>query len=137
MKRQTFGILLAGLTAACAWGCGGAKQPATDGASGRDATPVVQAADTAAAADSSVYMSHEDPDAIYTAADLPGLGSYLKVDFTGLSAAQVNRVLHRLRTENCTCGCPDTIDECLVKDPQCDTAVTLAGQIVREEKLKP
>ena len=56
--------------------------------------------------------------------------------FSDLNAEQLNKAIHRMRTENCTCGCPeDTIDECLVNDPACGVAVTLAEQIQREVKL--
>ena len=83
------------------------------------------------------YKTVHDPDAVYGTADLPGKGSYLKLDFSGLSSNQLNRVIHRMRTENCTCGCvADPIDQCLVNDPSCGVAVTLANQILREEKAK-
>lgn len=83
------------------------------------------------------YRTQHDPGAVYTMDDLTMEGSYLKIDFEGLSPEQMNRVIHRLRTEFCTCGCPnDPIDQCLVNDPACGTAVTLTNQIIREEKLK-
>jgi hypothetical protein len=100
-----------------------------------DAETTAAAPDTATAKNS--YKSSDDPKAVYTASDLPGRGSYLKVDFTGLTPDQLNRVIHRLRSEDCTCGCQgDLIDECLVNDPQCTAAVTLTKQIIREEKAK-
>ena len=83
------------------------------------------------------YKTVHDPNAVYGRADLPDRGSYLKLDFNGLSSDQLNRIVHRLRTENCTCGCQgDTIDQCLVMDPSCTVAVTLANQVLREEKAK-
>ena len=83
------------------------------------------------------YKSSDDPKVVYSASDLPGRGSYLKLDFTELSSNELNRVIHRLRSEDCTCGCQgDLIDECLVNDPDCTSAVTLAKQIIREEKAK-
>jgi len=83
------------------------------------------------------YKTKHDAKAVYGLQDLPVRGSYLKLDFNGLSADQLNRVIHRLRTEDCTCGCQgDLIDQCLVNDPSCTTAVALAKQIIREEKMK-
>lgn len=83
------------------------------------------------------YESKNDPNAVYTSDDVKMEGSWLKINLTDLSDDQLNRVVHRSRTEYCTCGCPeDTIDECLVNDPACGTAVTLVRQIIREEKLK-
>ena len=83
------------------------------------------------------YRTQNDPNAVYTLDDVTMEGSYLKIDFQDLTPDQLNRVLHRLRTEVCTCGCPDDpIDQCLVNDPACGTAVTLATQIIREEKMK-
>jgi len=105
------------------------------------ATGVSAAAEegTEAAADTvpeKTYFSNHDPEAFYTMADLPRRGSYLKLDFSDLTPEQLNRVVHRLKTEECTCGCvDDTIDECLVVDPNCDTAVQLVAMIVREEKM--
>ena len=83
------------------------------------------------------YDSVEDPNAVYTMQDIKMEGSWLKLNLSDLTDDQLNRVVHRSRTEFCTCGCPeDTIDECLVNDPACGTAVTLVRQIIREEKLK-
>ncbi|HET9234143.1 MAG TPA: hypothetical protein VFP10_08405 [Candidatus Eisenbacteria bacterium] len=83
------------------------------------------------------YQTVHDPNAVYGKNDLPGRGSYLKLDFNELSADQLNRVIHRMRSESCTCGCNgEPIDQCLVNDPSCQTAITLANQIMREEKMK-
>jgi hypothetical protein len=83
------------------------------------------------------YESVEDPNAVYTTSDIKMEGSWLKINLADLSDDQLNRVVHRSRTEFCTCGCPeDTIDECLVNDSACGTAVTLIRQVIREEKLK-
>jgi hypothetical protein len=93
--------------------------------------------DTSLVAKGPTYKTKYDEKAVYGLNDLPGRGSYLKLDFTSLTPVQLNRVVHRLRTENCTCGCEgDLIDQCLVNDPNCSTAVTLANQIIREEKMK-
>lgn len=83
------------------------------------------------------YAMEYDPNAYYTLDDINMSGSYLKISFDGLTDDQVNRAIHRLRTEFCTCGCVnDPIDQCLVNDPTCPTAPTLAKQIIREEKTK-
>jgi hypothetical protein len=101
------------------------------------AETTVADADTTVAAKEPTYKTSYDEKAVYGLNDLPGRGSYLKLNFTSLTPNQLNRVIHRLRTENCTCGCEgDRIDQCLVNDPNCTTAVTLANQIIREEKMK-
>ena len=115
-------------------GCRGAQkdQAGEDQVSG---TPEASVDSTGDEASQKTYFSNHDPDAVYTMADLPREGSYLKLDFSDLTPEQLNRVVHRLKTEYCTCGCvDDTIDECLVADPGCVTAVELAGMIKREEK---
>jgi hypothetical protein len=102
-----------------------------------DAETTVAAPDTGMTKPDRSYKSSDDPKAVYSASDLPGRGSYLKLDLTELTPDQLNRVIHRLRSEDCTCGCQgDLIDECLVNDPNCTTAVTLAKQIIREEKAR-
>jgi hypothetical protein len=141
IRVATLGLLLIALTAGC--GKDPHKSAASTHASGKsgataalsDTTP----ADTTVSTPEPepLYKTSYDPKAVYGAKDLPGRGSYLKVDWSGLSANQMNRVIHRLRTEFCTCGCKgDLIDQCLVNDPSCETAVTLAKQIIREEKMK-
>ena len=107
-------------------------------ATSADAESTVAAAETTTASSEPPYKTQaDDPEAVYGMSDLPGRGSYLKLDFTNLTSNQLNRVIHRLRTEDCTCGCQgDLIDQCLVNDPSCTTAVTLAKQIIREEKMK-
>ena len=123
-------------------GCGKARTKTTSQSqvSAQSESTSASAETTVAAQDTSSarsYKSSNDPKAVYTASDLPGRGSYLKLDLTELTPDQLNRVIHRLRSEDCTCGCTgDLIDECLVNDPQCDTAVKLAQQIIREEKAK-
>ena len=111
------------------------KTPAPETTPAPEATPAP--ADTAPPPSGPRYKTVHDPNATYGQKDLAVEGSYLKLDFTDLTPAQLNRVIHRMRTEMCTCGCVgDTIDQCLVNDPSCGTAVTLAKQILREEKLK-
>ena len=83
------------------------------------------------------YFSEHDAGAFYTEADVPRRGSYLQLDLSGLDSEALNRVVHRLRTEFCNCGCvDDTIDECLVIDPDCETARHLAALIIREEAFR-
>jgi len=83
------------------------------------------------------YATTYDANAVYTLDDINMSGSYLKISFDGLTPDQVNRAIHRLRTELCTCGCEnDPIDQCLINDPTCPTAPTLAKQIIREEQTK-
>ena len=95
------------------------------------------AAETEPPVDPSKYQSNHDADAVYGYADITMEGSYLKLNLEGLTDPQMNQVVHRMKTELCTCGCPkDTIDECLVNDPNCSTATTLAKQVIREERLK-
>jgi hypothetical protein len=141
------------MLSAVGWGCGGSENKGGETAESgttETATPstaleiqqvppgsVPAAVDSTPPAPERLYKTVHDPNATYGESDLPQLGSYLKVDFTELNAAQLNRTIHRLRAEYCTCGCTnDTIDQCLVNDPACGTAVTLAKQIIREEKLK-
>ena len=123
-------------------GCGkgqtktASRMPAASESTAAGAETTVAAASETTAAQPA-YKTSYDPKAVYGLKDLPGRGSYLKLDFTDLNSDQLNRVVHRLRTEDCTCGCVgDLIDQCLVNDPQCATAVTLAKQIIREEKMK-
>ena len=134
-------LTLVVLTLALA-GCGKDRTKTTSQtqASAQSESTSANAETTVAAPDTvqeRAYKSSDDPKVVYSASDLPGRGSYLKLDFTELTPNQLNRVIHRLRSEDCTCGCQgDLIDECLVNDPNCTTAVTLANQIIREEKAK-
>jgi protein-disulfide isomerase len=52
------------------------------------------------------------------------------VDLTKLTVAQKNRVLHALRTEDCSCGCGMKIAECRVKDPNCAFSRGLSATLV-------
>lgn len=82
------------------------------------------------------YKSQEDPDAFYTLDDVEMVGSYVKLDFRDLSDDQVNRVIHRLRTELSGCNSGRTIDECLVTRPACVAAQQGAKEVIREEREK-
>lgn len=144
---ETFRLFTLTLVLAClplAAGCGkGGKATSKTELSAQSESTSAHAETTVAAAETTVapseppYKAIDDPKAVYGMSDLPGRGSYLKLDFTGLTPDQLNRVIHRLRSEDCTCGCQgDLIDQCLVNDPSCTTAVTLANQVIREEKMK-
>lgn len=125
-------------------GCRGAKEGGGGGEEAADAVAIEEEGTTADAPAEEVeevrektYFSNHDPAAVYTLADLPRRGSYLKIDFTALTPEELDRVQHRLKTEYCTCGCvDDTIDECLVVDPACNTALELARMILREERSR-
>ncbi len=99
--------------------------------------PAAEAPPVTPPVDPNRFATVYDPNATYTLSDLPTEGSFVKIQFGGMTDEQANRIVHRIKTENCTCGCPkDTIEECLVNDPQCGTVVQLATQIIREEKAK-
>jgi cytochrome c biogenesis protein CcmG/thiol:disulfide interchange protein DsbE len=54
------------------------------------------------------------------------------IDFTGLTPAQKDAALKRMREEMCDCGCGSTIAECRVDDPACSTSKDLGNKIVAE-----
>jgi thiol-disulfide isomerase/thioredoxin len=60
------------------------------------------------------------------ATELPG------VSFKGLTAEQKKRVLRRLNSESCTCGCGLTLSECRVNDTECPVSGGLAAKVVKE-----
>jgi hypothetical protein len=51
-----------------------------------------------------------------------------------LPAKIKNRVLLRLNTEPCACGCARSIAACLASDPPCEIAKELAKKILAEEE---
>ena len=61
-----------------------------------------------------------------TKTDLP------RVDFTGLSKAQVAVALQVLRSEGCACGCDMKIAQCRMEDPKCGVSRRLADFVVKE-----
>jgi len=61
-----------------------------------------------------------------TATELP------RVDFTGLSKAQIAVAMQVLRAENCACGCDMKIAQCRVEDPKCAVSRRLADFVVKE-----
>lgn len=146
MSEKLLGAILWIGVIVALFGCGGGEKKTggsgepgtkadTSASTSLESTPAVR--DTTPTPTGPRYNAVDDPKATYTRADLPVQGSYLKLDLTELNPGQLNRAVHRLRSEYCTCGCEkDTIDQCLVNDPSCNTAITLANQIIREEKLK-
>jgi hypothetical protein len=132
--RAALAAVLVGLVAA-ACGGGGAGSTAQDSPAAEDSALAAEH-DTSGAAEARYHTEH-DPDATYSQTDITMRGSYLKLNLEGISDPAMNQVIHRMRTEYCNCGCEkDTIDECLINDPSCETALALANQIIREEKLK-
>ena len=72
---------------------------------------------------------------VFTRDDIPREGGYLQVTIGDVTDDESNQFIRRLKTERCTCGCPHTIDQCLIEDPQCDVAHRLAAQVLREVQL--
>ncbi|MDZ4806120.1 MAG: hypothetical protein SGI90_14775 [Candidatus Eisenbacteria bacterium] len=72
---------------------------------------------------------------VFTRDDIPREGGYLQVSIGDVNDAESNQFLRRLKTERCTCGCPHTIDQCLIEDAQCDVAHRLAAQVLREVQI--
>jgi hypothetical protein len=69
---------------------------------------------------------------VFSRDDIPNEGGYLQVTLGEISDDQANKFMRRLKVEKCTCGCVHTIDQCLIDDPQCDTAHQLAAQVLKE-----
>jgi hypothetical protein len=69
---------------------------------------------------------------VFSRDDIPNEGGYLQVTLGEVSDAQANSFMRRVKTEKCSCGCVHTIDQCLIQDPQCDTAHQLAAQVLKE-----
>lgn len=69
---------------------------------------------------------------VFSRDDIPNEGGYLQVSLGEVSDTQANAFMRRLKTEKCSCGCVHTIDQCLIEDPQCDTAHQLAAQVLKE-----
>jgi hypothetical protein len=148
MQRRWW-ILMAVVAGLALFGCGGGgdagEESAETAASGTEsggetADPAEEPAVESALAGVGTYHTEHDPDAVYTYDDIPGRGNYVRVNFEGLSDAQVNRVVHRLRTEQCHClDCKKdelTIDECLIGRTTCSTSEKMATAIVSEEKRR-
>lgn len=63
--------------------------------------------------------------------EVPGL------DLASLSEAQRALAIKRLNAEECTCGCGQTVAECITSDPSCETSPKLGKQIVADVKKRP
>lgn len=66
-----------------------------------------------------------------TITEIPGL------DLASLSEAQRAIAIKRLNAENCTCGCGQTVAECITSDPSCETSPKLGKQIVADVRKRP
>lgn len=97
--------------------------PLAGGPAGSSANPLAGGGNPLAGNASAEDFEGADMD---VAAALPG------VDMSGLSPAARRRVLARLRTQPCPCGCGFSVAECRVKDPSCTVSLGLANQAVRE-----
>jgi thiol-disulfide isomerase/thioredoxin len=62
------------------------------------------------------------------ATELPG------VDLSGLTPQQKKVALRRMNQETCTCGCKQTVAECVLDDPTCAFSRAQATKIVQEVK---
>ena len=147
MTMMLTAVLATGL--ALLAGCGGSGDGEGTAAADDAKTPPAEteatgtdeaAADEGALANLDRYRSVNDPDAVYTYDDIPQRGNYIRVNFEGLTDEQVNRVVHRLRTEKCNCAeCQKddvTLDECLLGRHDCGISERTATDIVAEEKRK-
>jgi len=56
------------------------------------------------------------------------------VDLGGLNVLQKNRVLHAMRTGDCTCTCGMKIAECRIKDPGCSFSRGLSATLIESIK---
>ncbi len=56
------------------------------------------------------------------------------VDLASLTPAQKALALKRMNEENCTCGCKQSIANCRIDDPTCETSLPLAKKIVEQVK---
>jgi cytochrome c biogenesis protein CcmG/thiol:disulfide interchange protein DsbE len=54
------------------------------------------------------------------------------IDLNALTAQQRKTVLQRLNAELCTCGCKNTVAQCRIDDPTCETSLPLAKKIVAD-----
>jgi cytochrome c biogenesis protein CcmG/thiol:disulfide interchange protein DsbE len=57
------------------------------------------------------------------ATEIPG------VDLSGMTPDQKAEALHRLNTEQCTCGCNTTLAQCRINDPTCQTSLPIARKV--------
>ena len=60
------------------------------------------------------------------ATEIPG------VSLSGLTAEQKGKVLSRLNTDKCTCGCDLTLAQCRINDPSCKVSLPLAQKVAKD-----
>jgi hypothetical protein len=102
------------------------KNPLAGGAgNSTNADPVRNTTNPLAGGSTSAEPDDEDYGDDF-AASIPG------VDMSGLSGAAKRRVLARLGSEACPCGCKFNVAECRVKDPACQVSLGLANKAVQE-----
>jgi len=114
---------------------GGCQESGSDksGVSRKDIKDVASIlSDTAGAMNQRPETKELAPRIVFTKQDIPNEGGYLQVSIGDITDDQANRFMRRLKSEPCTCGCPHTIDQCLIEDPQCDVAHNLARQVLKE-----
>ncbi len=122
---MVFGVFLGGCQ-----GSGGSDQ---SGVSKKDIADVASIlADTSGIERTVAPPAELPPRMVFTKQDIPNEGGYLQVSIGDVTDSQANKFLRRLKSEPCTCGCPHTIDQCLIDDPQCDVAHNLARQVLKE-----
>ncbi|HKQ96617.1 MAG TPA: hypothetical protein VJV75_01955 [Candidatus Polarisedimenticolia bacterium] len=142
-------VLPLGLSVACA---GKAPEtPASPQASSPEATPPAQAANDPAAQPNAASAVHEAYDPANAAGAVKGVPAptntapieavanyYMDLpgfDTQSLPQAQREKLLQRVNSEMCTCGCKnDTLAKCLVNDPKCPTVKGLVQKVYDEVK---
>lgn len=134
-RYPTLGLVALVLTVALAACQGGEKSSQRTTVSQKDIDEVGKLlSDTAGGVGRAVARPPTElpPNVVFTRDDIPNEGGYLQIQIGEITDEQANRFLRRAKTEMCTCGCPHTIDQCLIEDPQCDVAHRLATQVLRE-----
>lgn len=117
---------------------GGATGTAAD-EDGPDSAVLRAMADSTAARLNFRHRTEHEPGRVYTHADIPDRGAYVKLNFEGLTDAQVNRTLHRFMTEPASCdGCDGlTLDEVLSNLPDCAKCLYQARALLAEMREGP
>ena len=84
------------------------------------------------------YDPPYDESAVYSLADIPDQGNYLKLNMTNMSEAQINSAIHKFKTTACPCqGCASyglNVDRCLAVKPECMQGLQKASEIVIAER---
>lgn len=137
-RRGLPGLLVLALAGALAGaGCGRSTPPKGQGGAGVSPKDVQDVQDilgqkNARGASPTRAPVVLPPGTRFSREDIPTEGGYRQIPLVEITDAQADRFLKRLKTEYCSCGCPHTIDQCLIDDPSCGTARTLALQVLRE-----